>query len=193
MAACRLILLGGFTLTGAAGEALALPTRKDRLLLAHLVLAEGHALDRSRLAGMLWRDRGESQARDSLRQSLAALKQAFRAVGIDPLLAERDSIVLKVEALDVDALRFIALAEAAPAAAIAAYSGVLLEGTDGLSTEFDAWLLPEHERLDALAARALQNLAAATPSPEERNAGIALGRRMLARDPTREPIMRALM
>jgi DNA-binding SARP family transcriptional activator/Tfp pilus assembly protein PilF len=193
MTTCRLKLLGGFALIGADGEGLALPTRKDRLLLAYLALTPGRAQDRGRLAGMLWADRGESQARDSLRQSIAALKQAFRAIGIDPLQADRDAIALKPDGVEVDALRFVALVETSPASAVDAYAGVLLEGMDGLVPEFDTWLLPERERLDALAASALQYLVESMPSAEARNAGIALGRRILARDPTREPVMRSLM
>jgi len=66
-------------------------------------------------------------------------------------------------------------------------AGVLLEGMDGLTPEFDAWLIPERQRLDALAGRALQRLAGNRISPKERTSGIAHARRMLARDPTREP------
>ena len=193
MTTCRFNLLGGFALTGADGDTLALPTRKDRLLAAYLALAAGRAQDRGRLAGMLWADRGETQARDSLRQSIAALKQVFRQVGIDPLQADRESIALKPDLVDVDALRFVALVETTPASAVGAYAGALLEGMEGLAPEFDTWLIPERERLDALAAGALRQVAESMPSPEARNAGIALARRMLARDPTREPVMRALM
>jgi DNA-binding SARP family transcriptional activator/Tfp pilus assembly protein PilF len=185
--------MGGFALTGAEGTERALPTRKDRLLLAYLALTQGQAQDRGRVAGMLWGDRGETQARDSLRQSIAALRQALRDGASDPLQADRDSVALKSGTIEVDASRFVALAETSPATAVAAYTGVLLEGMDGLTPEFDAWLMPERERLDALAARALQHMADGTASPEERNAGIGLARRMLAADPTREPVMRTLM
>jgi DNA-binding SARP family transcriptional activator/Tfp pilus assembly protein PilF len=193
MASYRLTVMGGFTLTRVEGGELALPTRKDRLLLAYLALTQGQAQDRARLAGLLWGDRGETQARDSLRQSIAALRQALREGTDDPLQSDRDSIALKPGAIEVDARRFVELAETSPAMAIAAYPGVLLEGMDGLTPEFDAWLVPERERLDALAARALQRVADSTASPSERLAGIALARRMLSADPTREPVMRALM
>ena len=76
MAVCRLTLLGGFSLETADGVKLALPTRKDRLLLAYLALSPGRPQSRERLAGLLWGDRGEAQARDSLKQSLAGIRQA---------------------------------------------------------------------------------------------------------------------
>ena len=75
LAACSLTLLGGWGLRSADGRELALSTRKDRLLLAYLALNPGRPLARDRLAGLLWGDRGETQARDSLRQSLAAIRQ----------------------------------------------------------------------------------------------------------------------
>ena len=78
MAACSLTLLGGFTFRSTDGKELPLPTRKDRLLLAYLALSAGRPQARDRLAGLLWGDRAETQARDSLRQSLAAMRQAFR-------------------------------------------------------------------------------------------------------------------
>jgi len=63
VAACRLTLLGGFSLASPEGGEVALPTRKDRLLLAYLALAGGRPQSRSRLAGLLWGDRDEAQAR----------------------------------------------------------------------------------------------------------------------------------
>jgi hypothetical protein len=51
LGACRLTLLGGFALESGDGKALALPTRKDRLLLAYLALSAGKPQTRDRLAG----------------------------------------------------------------------------------------------------------------------------------------------
>jgi DNA-binding SARP family transcriptional activator len=65
---CRLVLLWDFSLQTGNGAELTLPTRKDRLLLAYLAMSAGRPQSRERLAGLLWGDRGDSQARDSLRQ-----------------------------------------------------------------------------------------------------------------------------
>ena len=89
MTACSLTLLGGFGLRSSDGGDLALSTRKDRLLLPYLALNAGRPLARDRLAGLLWGDRGETQARDSLRQSLASIRQAFRQAELDPVASER--------------------------------------------------------------------------------------------------------
>jgi DNA-binding SARP family transcriptional activator len=89
MAACRLNLLGGFALESGDGGKLNLPTRKDRLLLAYLALKAGQPQAREKLAGLLWGDRGEAQARDSLKQALAGIRQAFRQANADPIRANR--------------------------------------------------------------------------------------------------------
>ena len=85
-------------------------TRKDRLLLAYLALNAGRPLARDRLAGLLWGDRGETQARDSLRQSLAAIRQAFRQVELDPVTSDRDSVSFDPDGIAIDAIAFERLA-----------------------------------------------------------------------------------
>jgi hypothetical protein len=133
VATCRLILLGGFSLETADGAKLALPTRKDKLLLAYLALSAGRPQPRERLAGLLWGDRGEAQARDSLKQALAGIRQAFRQAGLDPVRADRECVTFELEAIDVDALEFARMA-AEPGTcgrAAAIYRGDLLDAIYG--------------------------------------------------------------
>ena len=160
VAACRLDLLGGFALAASDGRLVTLPTRKDRLLLAYLVLSAGRAQPRERLAGLLWADRAEAQARDSLKQSLAGIRQAFRPACLEPLRADRDTVGLALDGIEIDALEFARLAagtSAAPERAAALYRGELLEGIDAITAEFDAWLRAERERLNDLAARVVEH------------------------------------
>ena len=192
MTACNLSLLGGFALKSADGRVLALSTRKDRLLLAHLALNAGRMLARDRLAGLLWGDRGEAQARDSLRQSLAAIRQAFREVSLDPIVSERDSVSFSANGIDIDAVAFERLA-AEPTTwcdAAALYRGVLLEGIDGITPEYEVWLDPERERLVGVAIHLVEQIAAAARPCEP---ALCLARQLLARDPVCEPAYRALM
>ena len=195
MAACSLILLGGFALRSTDGKDLPLPTRKDRLLLAYLALSAGRSSGRDRLAGLFWGDRAETQARDSLRQSLAAIRQAFRHVGLDPITADRDSVTFDPASIDIDAIAFVRLATegAAPDEAASRYRGDLLEGVDGISPEFEAWLGPERERLAALAVRLLEQLATQRRQGDFFDEAVRLGRHLLARDRICEPVYRALM
>jgi TolB-like protein/DNA-binding SARP family transcriptional activator/cytochrome c-type biogenesis protein CcmH/NrfG len=190
---CRLVLLGSFSLQAEDGAELALPTRKDRLLLAHLALSAGGSQARDRLAGLLWGDRGEVQARDSLRQSLAALRQTFRQVGLDPIRTDRESVFFDPASIEIDAIEFAASARTAPGKSAALYRGELLEGLDGVTSEFEEWLRPERERLADLAVRALEDATASCSVGASADALIELGRRLLAKDRLREPVYRALM
>ena len=65
----RLELLGTFSLYGSDGKSISIASKKNRALLAILALSLGLRATRERLAGLLWGDRGDDQARDSLRQS----------------------------------------------------------------------------------------------------------------------------
>jgi len=190
-----LALLGGFALQSTEGKDLPLPTRKDRLLLAHLALSAGRPLARDRVAGLLWGDRAETQARDSLRQSLAAIRQAFRHVGLDPITADRDSVTFEPAGIDIDAITFgrLAIQGAAPDEAARLYRGDLLEDVDSVSPEFEAWLGPERERLAALALRLLEQLATKRRQSHSFDEAVRLGHHLLARDRLCEPVYRALM
>ena len=195
MVACRLTLLGGFSLATEDGAQLALPTRKDKLLLAYLALSGGRPQSRERLAALLWGDRAEAQARDSLKQALAELRHAFRQAGLDPLRADRESVAFDPAAIEIDANEFarLAMQPSACAKAIALYRGDLLDGFDGAGTELDEWLRPERERLSGIAVRILEQLAQSPGANSISDEAIQLGRRLLARDRLREPVYRALM
>jgi TolB-like protein/Flp pilus assembly protein TadD len=195
LTACSLALLGGFALRSTDGKDLLLPTRKDRLLLAYLALSAGRPLARDRLAGLLWGDRAETQARDSLRQSLAAMRQAFRHVGLDPITADRDFVTFDPAGIDIDAVSFARLAAegSAPDKAAGLYRGDLLEGVDGVSPELDTWLGPERERFAAIAVRLLEQFAAPSRQNHSTDEAVRLGHHLLTRDRLCEPVYRALM
>jgi TolB-like protein/Flp pilus assembly protein TadD len=195
LAACKLTLLGGFDLEAAGGGKLTLPTRKDRLLLAYLALSAGKPQARGRLAGLLWGDRAEAQARDSLKQALAGIRQAFRQVDLDPVHSDRESVTFGLDSIEVDAVEFARQATAAGTCgeAVTMYRGDLLDGMDGVTSEFEEWLHPERERLGDLAVRVVEQLALSPASNEVADEAIRLGRCLLARDRLREPVYRALM
>jgi DNA-binding SARP family transcriptional activator/Tfp pilus assembly protein PilF len=188
-----LTLLGGFGLES-GDRKVSLPTRKDRLLLAYLVLSSGRPQPRERLAALLWGDRAEAQARDSLKQALAELRQVLRQCGGDPLHADRELVTFEPKGVEVDAIEFAHLAEDAASfnKAVGLYRGKLLDGCDGVTAEFDDWLRPERERLAGLALRLLEQIAG---SPDERfvDDAIRFGSQLLAADRLCEPVYRALM
>ena len=71
----QLSLLGGFRAMRDDGELLSITSRKARALLAFLAVFPGRAYPREHLRSLLWSEVGDRQARDSLRQALAALRR----------------------------------------------------------------------------------------------------------------------
>src|SRR5512134_3396239 len=106
----QLRLLGGFDLHSAEGRAAIPAGRKVRALLACLALSPGKPWPREKLMALLWSDRGEEQARASLRQALAELRRALGEPS--PLRTEHDAVSLDPAMIAVDAPEFERLAEA---------------------------------------------------------------------------------
>jgi DNA-binding SARP family transcriptional activator/TolB-like protein len=187
-------LLGGFSLRR-ADATVDLPHRKDRLLLGFLCLQSGRPVSRDKLAGLLWADRGEEQARGSLRQGLAALRGAFGEEADNIFVADRDSVNVRQSGLRVDVEDFERAAADVSTLAGAArlYPGPLLDGLDSPSAEYNQWLLPERQRLEDLAASVVERLVKVETSQQDRGSAISLARQLLGRDRLREPVYRALM
>lgn len=144
----RFRLFGDFRLVDDASGIDHTPrSRKACALLAHLAIAPDHRATRDRLIGLLWSDRGEDQARASLRQILTELRtQPFA-----PFLAmERREVRLADGGFtsDVDQILAFAASGDLPALAklLSGISGTALDGLEGLDGCFDDWLFIERQR-----------------------------------------------
>jgi len=146
----RLDLLGGFAARDGAGRDIAVGSRKAQALLAVLGLAPGQAQPRERLTALLWSDRGEAQARSSLRQALSELRRALPARDPPLLGTRRDGVWLAPDAVEVDAVTLERLTGAAApealAEAAALYRGDFLDGLDVRDAAFEAWRRDQRER-----------------------------------------------
>ena len=189
------MVLGGFALTSGDGANIVLPTRKDRLLLCYLGFNAGQALSREKLYGLLWADREETQARGSLRQSLAALRDAFHSAGLDPMRTDRDSVTLDQTGMEIDALDFARLAMdlASLDQALILYRGELLAGIEPPTSEFEHWLNLERQGLEDLAAKVVEHVAGSDWPEAVVKRALELGRQLIDQDRLREPVYRALM
>jgi len=194
MATAQLTLFGGFEARLASGEALDLPGQKDRALLAVLALPSGAPHSREKLASLLWSDRGDPQARDSLKHALTRIRQCLQPAAPQALSADRQSVSLDAAAVDVDVASFERLLrEGTPAAleqAAALYRGDLLDGIGVRDAAFEEWLLVERQRLRRLAEDALTKLLASSMAADIRERA---ARRLLGLDPLREAACRTLM
>ncbi|HVO05022.1 MAG TPA: BTAD domain-containing putative transcriptional regulator [Candidatus Cybelea sp.] len=176
----HLRLLGPFSLESGGG-AIAVPATRARALLGFLACHPGRPQGRERLAGLLWGDRGEDQARQSLRQSLTALRELIG----DAIVADRSTVTLG-PACSSDVAAFeVLVATSDPGAlrkAVDLYRGDLLTGLMLDEEAFTTWLTAERARLRNLALDALESLMAQA-GPAQRLADAA---RALALDPFRE-------
>ncbi|MGR3292319.1 MAG: AfsR/SARP family transcriptional regulator, partial [Paracoccaceae bacterium] len=73
-------LFGGFRALLDDGQPLRALGRKSECLICLLALSDGLEVTREKAAGIIWSDRGEDQARASLRQELSQLR---RIIGAD--------------------------------------------------------------------------------------------------------------
>ena len=193
MPGLHLKLLGGFEARLASGQPLDIAARKTRALLAYLALPTGRPHSRDKLVGLLWSDRSDEQARNSLRQALAELTRALSAFEPSPLVKGRDTLALDAGAVEVDALLLERLAGSENVDdlryAAALYVADLLDGFDARDQAFEEWLRFERRRMRDLATTVLKKLLAC----EVGQKALDSAQRLLAIDPLQEEGHRALM
>src|SRR5215470_8510626 len=146
----RLKVLGGFEARSGSGQPIDIATRKTRALLAYLAVPAGRSHTRDKLTGLLWSDRADQQARNSLRQALTELGRILADIDPSPLVKGRDTLALDPEAVVVDAVLFERLAASRDAddlrRAADLYAGDLLEGFGLRDAAFEDWLRHERQR-----------------------------------------------
>ena len=123
-------------------------SRKGRALLAILALSPA-SVSRDELAGLLWSDRGEEQARASLRQCLTELRGGVLGRH-DALEVGRGGVQLRSELvrLDVDEAVHAARVDDLGTLSVMLSAGnlELMTGLDGLAPGLDDWLRVERAR-----------------------------------------------
>jgi DNA-binding SARP family transcriptional activator/TolB-like protein/Tfp pilus assembly protein PilF len=142
-----LSLLGPVRLVGRNGDELTPKARKTRALLAVLALSKG-SVPRSRLTDLLWGDRGEEQAKASLRQALYELR-ALTSAGL--LSSTREFVTIGPKRLWTDAGALEeALDKERPAAIADGLEQVQwppLADLDDVTPELDEWVRDERNRI----------------------------------------------
>lgn len=166
-------------------------TRKAQALLFYLAVTP-QAHTREALAGLLWGDRSEQQARNNLRRTLPNLRALVgshliidrQQVGFDrsqPYWLDAETFADKVGSLTVEL--------DVPAAeqlknALDLYQGEFLAGFSvAEAPEFEAWTLLQREHLRKLAIQGFDKLAAAYLHSGQYEAALAVTNRLLALEP----------
>jgi TolB-like protein/Tfp pilus assembly protein PilF len=190
-------LLGGLhAIDGLDGDIASTGT-KTTLLLAYLALRPGKTHSRETLIGLLWSDRGDSQARASLRQALWSLGHALKNITPCPLVIDGEMISLDPARFETDVTVFERLAKQGTPnslqSAIVLYRGELLEGIRVRDSKFEDFLSSERARLHELAVDACSKLLDHQVKTGSADAAVETAKRLLEIDPLQEGAHRALM
>ena len=187
----KLVCFGPPSARLARGETPAeLRWQKHVALLVYLALSPNQARTRDHILGLLWAEQPERGARKALNTAINRLRHAL---GDARLRSEGDTLTLSGDRLEVDVLRFLALAESAPDTAVPLLRGDFLEGFHiKAAPEFEDWMARERDRYHALAATTLVRAGEQHVATEFAKAA-DLARRALALVPRSEPAIRLLM
>ena len=189
----KLSLLGSFHLEQ-GGTELAIPGAKMRALVSYLAITAPERQPRERLIALLWGERLDDQARQSLRDMLFRLR---KIVGPDFLVTEGDDVSLANGNVECDVARFEALIQDGSAealrSAVAFYRGTYLDGLSLREEAFEAWLARERRRLQEMAVAALATLADKELEAGQADEALELARRAVDLDAYFETAHRCVM
>jgi adenylate cyclase len=195
-AGLRVRLLGPMTIT-VDGRSVSIAARKARALLGYLALREGINVPRSVLTALLWGDRGEGQARASLRQTLSELRSALGEAASSSILASKETVALAEGSAWIDARLVESAAgskdDAALHQAAKLSSGEVMEGLSISEAGFEQWLATERERFRLLACTIHAELMEKAERGGRLEEALAHGLKLLAYDPLQEHVHRAVM
>ena len=188
----RIEILGGFRLTVAGRVVTSLP-QKAKALLAYLAMQDGRPVTRETAADLLWTDRGATQARNSLRETLRVIR---RDVG--EMISPGQRVLTFVPGtVDSDIDRFRLLSRSSERAdlveAAELYRGELLEGLTGAALDFDDWLRLARGEVTALAIDTYRRIVDTCLAVGDLHPAVVAAERMLGLDPLREDNHRTLM
>jgi predicted ATPase/DNA-binding SARP family transcriptional activator len=129
------------------GRRLSIPARNAQSLFAYLLLYAGKAFRREKLAGLLWPESSEDNARSNLRHELWRLRKALETDGDSYFIIDDLEISFNPQSdysLDVQQLESVPLESSTTGAlikALSSYQGELLPGF------YNEWVFVERERL----------------------------------------------
>lgn len=192
----RIRLLGPISITN-GDRPVAIPSKKARALVGYLALREGVEIARVRLTGLLWGERGEDQARASLRQTLAELRSALGGAAQHLIIATKEALTWAPEYAWVDAkvLETHADSEDADVLKEAAdlIGGDLMEGFSVGEASYEEWLASERERFRLIFCGVYMRLLSGAERRGRLEEGLTYGLKLLSLDPIQEHVHRALM
>jgi TolB-like protein/DNA-binding SARP family transcriptional activator len=191
-------LLGDFQLSERmSGEKVALPGKRERVLLAYLALSPNGRQPRRKLVTLLWGEAADETTLENLRTSIFNVRKALGDTERRIIGSEDRDIVLETSAFQVDVLDFRRLAagqntgDLAEAAKL--YLGDFLEGLSIESEEFESWRREEASSFRDLTIDVLKQLMTQLANSGQTERAIETGKRILRLEPLHEAAVRGLM
>jgi DNA-binding SARP family transcriptional activator len=164
---------------------------KPFALLVYLALSPHRTRTRAHLYNLLWPDKPDDQARQSLNTAVSRLRVDL---GADRLTSAGDALTLADRALRVDAIQFEALLEANAGAALDLLVGDFLEGFDVEgAAAFELWSAERRTHFRACGVTAWLQIGAAALDSARHGDAVSAARHALALEPFSEPAMTLLM
>jgi WD40 repeat protein/class 3 adenylate cyclase len=185
-------LLGQFDIR-LDGKRVLLPSRPGQSLLAYLVLSAGIPHRREILAGILWPDFSDDNARKNLRHELWRIRKSIstqQSTPVDYLLAEEFTIAFNRQAdywLDAAQIERTEPNLQSLTSNLSLYQGELLPGF------YEDWVVLERERIQSVFDSKMEQLVAQLIAAERWTAVQEQAERWLSLGNTLEPAYRALM
>lgn len=185
----EIFLLGGLKVE-LDDEPIEIASRPAQALLAYLALQSGFDQRREKLAGSLWPESTESNARGNLRQALWQLR---KSIGDKAIQADKASIGLRQDQpFTIDVIRLEREAKSATTGEdwinwAGLYRGELLPGW------YDDWVILERERLEALFQRHMASALQVMVKEGRWNAVLQWAEHWISLGHVPEPAYRALM
>ncbi len=178
-------------------RAIGISSRPAQSLFAYLAMNAGLTHRREKLAGLLWPDSTESNARTYLRQALWRVRKAMETAGIScETYLEVDDLALRFPAEAPYSLDAAVLLELSPSggwsveelqAAVSAYRGEFLPGF------YDEWTVVERERLLAAFDRKMRLLTDHLQAQQRWNDVLVWAERWVSLSRVPEPAYVAMM
>jgi len=195
--AVHLDTLGPFSLTRAGGGVIRLP-KKTQGLLTYLAMQTGRPVLREQISTLLWGNSASEQARQSLRQCLAALHNSLGSELWDAIRVDARQLSMITPnnwAIDVSVFE-ASRGSSDPAKldyACNLYRGELLAGLHIPVEPFNDWLTVERQRLHALHLELQHKLAVILLERSENTLALTAARKIVLFDPLGEEGHRLLM
>jgi DNA-binding SARP family transcriptional activator len=193
----RAYLRGRVRFEAADGTKIQITSKKGRALLAYLCRSDDGSASRRELTKLLWTGAADDQRADrSLREELRNLRKPMRAVGCNIEAVEFKSLKVGPGKVWVDIgaeLAALPAGRACPTARVDA-RGELLADLEGVTDEFDDWIVSQRhqlqkDRLQLLSER-VADAKARPKAPDER---IAATHALFDAEPTAEDVCQELI